>query len=746
MRWIRHTQRVNRLLVCTLSILLVARAFAQNSEPPKTGVMRVPYPPPNDQQIELELTFSEGDRIPDSGGKMLWKHARLKQFPKTGGEPELIAETPECTSDNRLDEISSPESLKVEAANGHILLDGVGFLLLHGNSTLVVSNQVHCTLVPSAASNTPAPAPTVIFSHRGEFEMKPDATNGIALYIGDVRVLDPKMTLVCDWLKAEIPKSGSGATNHFNHITALTNVVIDLTTSNGETIRATGQRATYDNQVANGATNEVIELTGNPRVELTNGWMTAEVFTFDRSSGKLHGRDNYHFHYLPQNAGGSASTNPPVETEITSDGFDFDLNTRVAIFSSHVNVDDPRINLGCERLTAPLPKQEPGRPGQLDHILAETNVAIDIRSETNSEPTHATGQKATYDFKVSNGTTNEILTLTGNPAVETPRAWMTADVITVDRAQGRIWGEGNHHSVLKGTVAMPGTTMLQNSSATTDTEIFSDRFDFTRATGLALYHDHVRAYNPGLNLLNAKLLTVKIVEETHGQTRSNRVEKIEAQGDVALDFIEKPFASGDITNLPALAGRLKSPAASDPVGQYVASQLGASTKKLLAVYQDGANAPLQQWLTDDLNRIVENGRVYDPARFTNIYLSLDTTSLMKSNPLGLDVVELNRLLLFDAFRGELTRGRSGEKLHATADRAIYTNRSTRSGAQAATANAFLELIGHPKVTRPDGWVAAQEAITYDSTIAKYEFIGRPHFHYELPAPVKTASAPKKKAN
>ncbi len=228
---------------------------------------------------------------------------------------------------------------------------------------------------------------------------------------------------------------------------------MDFVNERGEQTHATAEKAVYNYRNAGAATNEVLELTGNPRVELTNGWMTADLLVVDRAMGRLQGQDNYHFHFVAQNQA-AGRTNAPEETDIYSDRFDYDMNTRLAQFSSvwsHVRVRDPRLKLDCDTLTATLPASGAGATNRLDHIVAEKDVAFDFPEEKDGRKIHASGQKAVYDYKVANAVTNELLELTGNPAVETvnPAAWMTAEVIRVDRAQGKIWGEGGQHSVLK---------------------------------------------------------------------------------------------------------------------------------------------------------------------------------------------------------------------------------------------------------------------------------------------------------
>jgi lipopolysaccharide export system protein LptA len=358
---------------------------------------------------------------------------------------------------------------------------------------------------------------------------------------------------------------------------------------------------------------------------------------------------------------------------------------------------------------------------------------INFLDEKTGQKVHATGQKAVYDYRVVNAVTNEVLELTGNPAVESAgkgrSGWMTADTITVDRAQGRIWGTGNHHSVLKKNPGEP---------ASLDTEIFSDRFDFAMSTGLSVYEGSVRAYDPAMNL-TSKTLTLKLANAATSQT--NSLERAEATGDVVIDLIQKPFVTADVTNLAALATRLKQPAKDDTAAKYVASKLSPVTSELLIIHTPETDSQLKQALVLELNRLAESGSLYESGQFTNVFLSLDTTALLRQQPLGTDLVQLNRLLLLDAFRGQLARGRTGEKILATGDRAIYSNTIANN-----TTNLVLELIGHPKLKKPNEVITADDTIIYNRTTGDTHFVGRPHFHATVDGlakmPVAGGKAPK----
>ena len=91
-------------------------------------------------------------------------------------------------------------------------------------------------------------------------------------------------------------------------------------------------------------------------------------------------------------------------------GFEYDGESGRVIYKKQVRVldpaEDPKTIILCEWLTTVLPP--PG--GKVGEIVALTNVVIQIKDEKGVQV--ATGSKAVFN------TTNETLTITGNPVVE----------------------------------------------------------------------------------------------------------------------------------------------------------------------------------------------------------------------------------------------------------------------------------------------------------------------------------------
>lgn len=192
-----------------------------------------------------------------------------------------------------------------------------GLLALAMLSSLMIRAQTNAPAEPSpapaakASARPPAPrGPTRIDSDTVDFDLSARE----ATYRGHVRVDDPQMKLTCAWLVADVPQSGG----HVSRIVAETNVVIDFLDDKGRTNCATGEKAVYTYQEHNGVTNEIITLTGNPKVENAQATMTGDEIVWDRANNhmsatnqKMIFRQNLDAVVAPTNAPAAAKTNPP---------------------------------------------------------------------------------------------------------------------------------------------------------------------------------------------------------------------------------------------------------------------------------------------------------------------------------------------------------------------------------------------------------------------------------------------------
>jgi lipopolysaccharide transport protein LptA len=161
--------------------------------------------------------------------------------------------------------------------------------------------------VDPAAASAPAPAQTnitEIFSDRAEFLMK---TN-LAVYTGNVRVIDPRLNLKCEILTIRIPKDGGRP----DYILAEKNVVIDTKDKEGKVMHATSDKAVYTFDVENMVTNEVIVLSGNPMLSSETFTGTGDPITWDLAKGAVYAAGGIHM--TLQTPVRSQATNPPAST------------------------------------------------------------------------------------------------------------------------------------------------------------------------------------------------------------------------------------------------------------------------------------------------------------------------------------------------------------------------------------------------------------------------------------------------
>ena len=123
---------------------------------------------------------------------------------------------------------------------------------------------------------------------------------------------------------------------------------------------------------------------------------------------------------------------------------------------------------------------------------------------------------------------------------------------------------------------------------------------------------------------------------------------------LANRLVFSTFLADDFTNVSSLADKLKQP--TDTVSIYLKSKLSDTTIAVLTNYETLASDPypLQIALAHDFNDIATNS-IYDATRFSNVVLRANTKKILDQNPQGDALLNLNRLLLEDAYPMEITR-------------------------------------------------------------------------------------------
>lgn len=113
----------------------------------------------------------------------------------------------------------------------------------------------------STATNTPLTSATVTNeTHITSKTGRVDLLTRALIYSDNVRVVDPRIELTCEYMIAKFPTNG---VRRVDTLVAETNVVA-LITTNDVTYRITAAKAVYVNRVEGTTTNQSLELIGFP--------------------------------------------------------------------------------------------------------------------------------------------------------------------------------------------------------------------------------------------------------------------------------------------------------------------------------------------------------------------------------------------------------------------------------------------------------------------------------------------------
>jgi lipopolysaccharide export system protein LptA len=104
-----------------------------------------------------------------------------------------------------------------------------------------------------------------------------------ARFVGGVYVTHPQMAWACQELTVNLPAEGA----RIETILAEQSVTFDLVDELGRKVKGRGERAVYRYSVVSGITNNLLELSGNPVLETTNGTFYSQVIMLDLANNRL---------------------------------------------------------------------------------------------------------------------------------------------------------------------------------------------------------------------------------------------------------------------------------------------------------------------------------------------------------------------------------------------------------------------------------------------------------------------------
>lgn len=208
---------------------------------------------------------------------------------------------------------------------------------------------------------------------------------------------------------------------------------------------------------------------------------------------------------------------------------------------------------------------------------------------------------------------------------------------------------------------------LNLSGRLPDRELFS--IVTQRALNLAWNRDEPRTAAPALIGLSVNDLRLTDWRSILGTNVLDGVVNLDAQAtsdkdgrNMAVSFATFPgFSSTSFKDPVPFIAQLLEP--NDPLSRHIRDGLSPSLRVGYANYLAARNPqtqyealrPMVQTLSHEMNRVLERGPLYDPARFENITLRPVTSRLLAGAPTGENLQRLNRLLLEDAYARHIAR-------------------------------------------------------------------------------------------
>jgi len=337
------------------------------------------------------------------------------------------------------------EELVIDRTNRIFQANGQAWLRLPGQS-LGSSGFLTRSNAPTAASTTNR----FLELSSGNYEFRTNA----AYFRDKVRLRENLAGLDRGKLSSELLTAHFAGSNQLQQLVAEKHVVIEQ-----ETNRFTAERAVYT------GTNGLLELTQNPT------WRSG----VREGKGDLIRLDTPHEELLVR---GKASLRMPAaelidvkpaapgtpgkeRTRTGSSLFaeifcnEYSLRPDLGMFRGGVYATHPQMNWACESLTV----RSSTNHGQVEQLIADGGVVFDLRDEK-GQKVHGKGDKAVYTYTIHDNVTNDVLNLTGSPALlESTSGTVTNNLIILDRANNTLVARGDYQ--VRGTTRLVDTNFFR---------------------------------------------------------------------------------------------------------------------------------------------------------------------------------------------------------------------------------------------------------------------------------------------
>jgi hypothetical protein len=212
----------------------------------------------------------------------------------------------------------------------------------------------------------------------------------------------------------------------------------------------------------------------------------------------------------------------------------------------------------------------------------------------------------------------------------------------------------------------------------------------------------------------------------------------------------------DITNLGMFVEVLL--ASEDQVSFYISDKLSPETIDLMYSYGTVPDTDVAAALVHDLNLILQGPSIYDSDRFQGVTLSPATQALLAQSPSDARLVQLNRMLLDDAYRAELVNKQDTAYPNLVQSFGLLTTVAGAGGDTFSPNNKWLPqfeggpatnaLLSRPHITMADRagnlYIADKEAyairkVTLDGNIHTVAGNNNPGFGDTNPVPATSVS-------
>jgi len=634
-------------------------------------------------RLKLLITSKTAELQPNSTYRMVGMH--LEHYDGFG-RTNLVASSPECVYNHAQKTVSSPARLSVNADNGLLFLDGVGFFCSFTNMTLTLSNKVETRIREDMAAHvrTNRSRPALLTDRLAR-----PRTNVVALAATNAVANTNYVTILSD--RMFFAQSS-------NTVTYLDNVRVDATQFELACQELHGKRST------NGALESIVARQ--------------DVVLFNKADGSSATGDHAVYEMIEGRetvllSGNRARWQDQLR-EALAKRFWFDLREQRFQAEEGTYLKLPRVSLAGQTLFASAPAVRTNAPRTTNVVSGDLEVTAELLQVQLSTTNHPgrTVRAATNVVIVSTedksratadearlGEATGVLELNGNAFWQTGERIVSGETLFLDRTN-RIFAVNSNAYVRlpmaelgKQSLMSPFLNVRSNAPGTSTNivaatnapqylELWCDNFDYRGS--LLTFRDNVRSrFLEGTNAVGALKCGWLAL-----RFNSNQVESATAKEEVHID--QFPYTS---TN-----------------GVTVSKSLDCNALTVLLATNGWIRRVIAE--TDVAAAQVERSTTNAPV----------TSSLRAQMVIGEFFTHTNRLRELVAVRDVQL---AHENRKAFGQRAVYS-----------LTNNTVELTGNPTAEFPDdafsGKITEAEALLYDVTQKKFTVI-KPRGQGQRPA-------------